>query len=212
MNPALEYFLRSGIAKDKFQTPCSLYLDHLIHYEKKLIVTIQWHPFSRRYMVKHWKIEPFSSEDILPKFDEFNISTKQDLFTSNKTILLMYDLIPFLVEPYKSGITQRATGHTSREQVKEYKDTLDKFYYPDSHKMRRITWLWMAFTENNKDIPSDIFDFPFIQEQMTVVMNEIHKAWLAWNAWCKFFICPTEIAPELYFHTEYEQKSKKWYA
>ena len=210
MNLALEYFIRSGVAQSNFQTPCALYLNHLLHLNKKAIITIQWHPFSKTYLVKHWVMAPFYSEDILPNFEEYTIRTKNELFESDKVILFMHEPLKCDGYPYQAGINQRSTGVESREQKKEYEEIIESFFYPNAYKMKRLTWLWDIFVKTNKDITDDITAFDYIHEQMIVVMNEKRQAWLSWNAWCKFFMPATEIAPELVFHDAYLKKTKKW--
>jgi hypothetical protein len=209
MNLAIEYFVRSGAAKDAFETPCSLMLTHLQDRRKRLVLTFKWHDFSKSYLVQQWKVSSCPVDALFPDFDETEVSDINELFTHESAILSGYQLLPFTESPYKAGIRQRGTGQRASKQELEYQSTLSEFLNPQIHQRLRLCWLWATFLQTHAINTNEEALYTKIDENMAAIRDQYRTVWQKWSKWTDYFLPQTRIAPELVFQEPYEAKVKE---
>jgi len=205
MNLAIEYFVRSGLAKEAFEVPCSLLLTNLQNFGKRLVVTIKWHKFSEQYQIQCWKVSSCPVGDLLPDFDEVLLPFDK-LFDHELTVVPMYRLLPFTEAPYKAGIRQRGTGQRAAKQEAEYQQAIDEFLNPAIHQRLRLCWLWATFMSTHRLLASEETLYSKIDEHMRLISNRYRTVWHKWVKWREYFLPETIVAPELIFQDSYETK------
>ena len=205
MNLAIEYLIRSKTARDCFQVPCSLFLNHLESHTKRLIITINWHPFSKKYLVKKWYLDNYHSADLLPPFTESSLN-HNEIFEDQTTIVPMYELLPFKEQPYKPGIWQRGDGARAMQQETEYSSAIENFLYPPTQKRLRTCWLWATFVKAHKLNMTEAAIYNKVDDQMWMTERQYKSVWRKWLQWKRHLDFDTEIAPELVFFDSYKPK------
>ncbi len=209
MNLAVEYFVRSGTAKDALEIPCSLYLNHTQNNEHGLVVTIHKQQDSEKYFIRHWYLHQSNSRSVLPPFDEFDVESRDQLFVSPHVIVPMYTLLEFQERPYKAGTKQRSRGHRALTQQLEYKEIMDSFFNTSPNRQLRKCWLWMHFLRSYGITLSESVIRSHIDDQMVRVMTHYMQSWAKWELWNKQMCLDTEVAVELIFHQAYGMKLDK---
>lgn len=220
MNLAIEYFIRSGAAKDSFKAPCALYLEDIQNNQKRLIVTIQNDIETNQYLIKKWNVNKFDSDEILPESTVHFIS-KNDLFTSQYVIVPKYNMINFKENAYPRGVRQRFDGAYANMQNQAYNEILDLFLYPETHTQHRLLWLWRSFLiAHNIELNFEYTIAANAYYIMDLTQKKYPSIWKIWEKWQrKFIYYHNNVAPELIFADAYSkkisserEKNPKWFS
>lgn len=206
MNLAIEYMIRTGTLEAALSLPCAIYLNHIVDRSKKIVLTIKWHDFTSKCLVRQWRLHDCSKFDLLPPFDEISLD-KEDLASSDFVIIPMYEPLPFNENPYKSGVRQRGDGLRAMEQEREYQETIDSFFYTKKHKRLRLCWLWAAFIHTFKKNIDEALIYKNLEDQIALTKKKYKTIWLRWLKWQRHLDFDTDIAPELIFANRYTSKS-----
>jgi len=207
MTPALEYYLRSGLPKQKFQFPCSLYLDHIKNNNDKIIITINWHRFSGKYLIKKWDLNKFNSP--LPPFTEISLEGSC-LFDHHSIILPQYQTIEYQETPYRRGVRQRNDLPMSRFQENEYSKTVENYFNSNRHKKYKQDWLWNAFLYYfGINLPYEMLRYSTYTQQELFTIGKNKTISNNWDLWKKMYCYETEIATELIYQAQYDVKLRK---
>lgn len=206
MNLALEYFVRSGTARDAIEIPCSLCLNHTQNNKHGLVVTIHKHPDSEKYLIRHWYLHRAKGQAILPPFSEFDVESRDELFVSPHVVVPMYALLEFQEKPYKTGTKQSSRGHRALTQQLEYKEIMESFFNTSASRRLRKRWLWTHFLQSHDITIPASFIRHHIDDQMLKVRTQYMQSWAKWELWNKQMRFDTEVATELIFHQAYGTK------
>lgn len=208
MNLGIEYLIRSGVAKDLLEFPCSLFLEQ--QRNKKVIVIDKPRRLGRSvqnnysailptYSVKHWDIFLCESKSALPPMDELKVKKIQDISTAG------FSSLKYFGQPIPAN--KNSWRHPMSQQV--YEEYYNQFTSSFLHMAIKRCWLWAAFMNVyqiiDKSLSSSLEYLPehlrMFEEQRCVSKKHPLK-WKFWEMWCKHMLVENEnIATELAFST-----------
>jgi len=201
---AIEYAIRSRIIEDCLETPCSLFLQSR-NSKDKVVITIEWHEFSKKYLAKQWTLKKNRNQELLPPFLEVSLD-REELFTSDEVVMPGCDLLEFYPPLYRPK-KQRSHGPEAERQEESYQRYHDNFWNPFSNKNNRLRWLWDAFTKAHGLYLDHLYHS--FQMQITFVQLHMrHRYGLSWGKWLKYMKPETEVASELVFHNAFRTHHK----
>lgn len=193
MNLNLEYLVRSGLIKEFFQTPCSLFLEK--EANKKVVVLAEKH---RTKVAQHWNVFQCASDEALPPMNEYEVDT---FFDNPMVIPRGYRPLEYACQSIPSRLN--SWSHPMEQEMYDlcHNSLLNSW----AHIVERRDWLWNAFLEvyeievtyyhswHNLNRIARTF-----QEQEQVRQCYPRK-WKYWQMWLKHLMSFTETAPELVF-------------
>jgi len=204
MNPALEYLIHSGIIKEWFSLPCSIFLQKKETWDK-LVVTItnEFKP-SDKYSVKHWNITDCNNQQGLPSMIEYCVPKKE--INRHPAIV-----VPGcrLIHYEQESINSDHNSPKSPMSVELYRYFFDNCLPSNKHQIKRLNWLWTRFIHiympslisvMNNSNNCYISEFEIAENQRNIVNRFMKKEWQIWLKWQKYML----LSPaEIIFYKEY---------
>lgn len=217
MNLAIEYMLRSKELRNNVEFPFSIFIKNSNTNEKR-VVTVREIPNKKNLIVKHWFIEKCNFEEFVPPVEDYEIS-HEELYTSKHIIVPEFDLHPYQVEPFYTGMKQHADEPLASMEKEIYDSHFNFFLNSKKHQISRIDWLWGAFCKTYKfDYVSSIFTskkyLSKISQCVASYVNTLkYKApqlLKKWGMWQKYMLGSSTnmVASELLFYSEYQSLIK----
>ncbi len=210
MNLAIEYLLRNKRVHAILTVPCTLFLHSPSGH--KLVVGIHSTYISSKHLtIKHWNLSSATESYRLPPFTEFRVS-REDVFTSEHTVLPGHTILDYDESPYEAGLRQVSEYPQGFQQQKVYEETLDNFYNTHSHQERRADWLWQAF--ESVYVPEHL-RYEYGREddgrdlQREIIQFYSKPIWNIWLHWRKHLLDFPGVASELVFRKDYVVKERK---
>jgi len=201
MNLAIEYLIRSGLAREALTLPCSLFLNS--KENEKLVITISKR--IEKYTIKHWEIFNCGNDQALPSMKDY---TSENMF-SDLVIPSGFHPLHFEEQPVPTE------GNTWREPMStnKYIAYTNNFPSSENHKIIREVWLWKAFAKIY-DPPRSKFTHSFLpiyapsspqyylkdcclKRLQTDSKNKCPQYWKCWLMWRKHMLdsyTPGELA------------------
>ena len=194
MNLGIEYLIRSGVAKDLLEFPCSLFIEK--QRNEKVVVIIA--KSRQTYSIKHWNLFLCEPGNALPPMHELEVEKIQDFALNSEFSPLRY-----FGQPIPSK--RNSWRHPMPKHI--YEEYYNKFMSSMTHELIKRCWLWAAFMDAYQISTSLRLEFlpeylKMLQEQEWV-MERCPRKWKFWGMWCKHMLAETnnDMATELAFST-----------
>lgn len=178
MTPALEYILRTRLARRWLEFPCSLFFLKRATCDP-LVVTV--HEEKTCFIVKHWQISECGQEQALPTFQEFIVGL-QDI--KNHPTILPEGYLPMIhgYEPILSSLNIPKRPMETYLFETQYESCIAPNYF------KRELWLWDRFLRIHQKM--DLSPIPKERplSQMEYVGRKYKKQWKYWLKWQKYLL------------------------
>lgn len=195
MNLGIEYLARTGLLKEFFTSPCSLFLERSPRSKKKLkgtklVVTIS--NGNDYYIVKHWYVSLFKDYEALPAMEEYYV---EDVFSSPNVIVPDYRLFK-----YKNKYPSRQNSWRTPMPEDVFKTYHDEYFNSKQHRTACEKWLLETFlkvhipelfkfgdrltTYFGTKIPTDMIT----KKQKHELLNNFPKKNKYWEMWRRYML------------------------
>jgi hypothetical protein len=204
MTPALEYLIRSGLIRQWFSLPCSLFLFQKETFSKLVITINEEFKPSDFYSVKHWHVDLCEPESALPAMTEYRVP-KDRVFDdsaiivpTHKLVRYQQDSVPSHHNSYKSPMSLELYGHFFDHMMTSFR-----------HQNKRTNWLWSRFVRiyapdlcDTTTYISSAFrsEAEIAEDQRDLVSKHLKKQWQYWQLWQSYML---QNPGELIFYKEY---------
>jgi hypothetical protein len=205
MQLALEYLIRTGLVREWFKVPCSLFLNEHGTFSKLAITITEEFKPSEFYSVKHWHVGSCKNHQALPSFTEHRVP-KSDVFTHPSVIIPNHSLLPYFVSPIPS--TSNSYNHPMLAEI--YNHYYDNFLESKKHRELKINWLWREVVLTY--IPT-LLHGNYIDSYNTEAENAAGQRqfigythpeiWQCWGKWVKYILFLDGVPAELIFYGEF---------
>lgn len=190
MNLGLEYLLRSGLIRELFEMPCSLFLEK--EQQKKVAVLMRR---GKRHFIQHWNLFQCEPGQALPPMMEYEV---EDVFDNPYVVPKGYYPLQYADRPVPIHVN--TYRHPMDREV--YESFFNMITHSWTHRLRRADWLWGAFLHiygirmlrrGGRDLylrSMDIF-----REQEAVRINS-PKQWKIWSMWLEYLMPDLGLSDE----------------
>jgi len=195
MNLGIEYLARTGLLKEFFTSPCSLFLERSPQSKKKLkgmklVVTIS--DGVEYHIVKHWYISLFKNYEALPTMEEYYVD---DVFSDPNVIIPDYRLFK-----YKNSYPSRQNSWRTPMSENAYQTYHDEYFNSKQHRVAREKWLLEAFLKVHLPelvrfasrattyFGAKISTEMIISKQKYELMNSFPKKNKYWEMWRRYML------------------------
>lgn len=206
MNLAIEYMIRSGELRASMKFPISLFVQNSETNEKR-VVTVYEAFHENRLAVKHWLVSNCHEDEEVPPCVGHEIG-RDELFSSEHTVLSRFDLYGYNADPFKTGRKQHTDEPMASIDEEEYNSKFDFLLNSKKHQLCRTNWLWDRFKNAYKfdhkgylPTRSDVYGSVLKSEAPHLL-----KKWVLWRKYMLDFSTQAgDVAGELLFHAPYKE-------
>ena len=219
MNLGIEYLVRSGLAGEFMEFPCSIFVKSA---NSKVAITINkantgHTKHCTQLSVKNWFISDCDEDQPIPSMQEHMVRDV-DLHISPAVVLKGFSPLYFDCSSLEWKRNRGNNGHPMPDYI--YEDYFHKMLSPTSHKVKKESFLWECFTEAYipsikhmvegdysfdefvpRSIRKTVKDTIYAKQQRLVETN-FKTIWWAWIKWKKFMLFDT-VPGELIFMRDY---------
>lgn len=214
MSLGIDYLTRSGVIKEFFDVPSTIFVESIDKKSKKIISIKESLDHADCYTSRIYDLSATEASNELPASKEYLVP-KNEVFVHEKVILSAHMPIPYC----DTSVDHRRNVYNSPMEEEDYRYFLENYLLSSRHRAWRADWLWRAYMMLYlPSLVDKMWDSRrywqkrlIVEREQSLVRGTKPKSfWIRWALWRNELIKDESSPNELVFKWAYNEQRQRF--